>query len=105
MSGRVYGKRRREEVESDDDDSDLDEEEREAMKAFKREGFNEDMEKKEQERKDKVHVVCGKRAGASALAVSHSSHSSHFLPLLSLSHSTFNLSTINLERCTVLQFK
>jgi len=56
MSGRTYGKRRREEPESDenDDDSDLDEEEREAMKAFKREGFNEALQQTEESRKKKV---------------------------------------------------
>merc|ERR1712023_314123 len=54
MSGRAYGKRRRPEPESDDDD--LDEDEGEAMRAFKEEGFNEDIVKEEELRKKKVEA-------------------------------------------------
>jgi len=53
MSGRTYGKRAREEPESDID-SDMDEDEKEAMRAFKNEGFNENITKEEEERKKKV---------------------------------------------------
>lgn len=49
--GRSYGKRRRPEPESDDD---LDEEEKEALRAFEEEGFNNDLVEKEAQRKKKV---------------------------------------------------
>ena len=59
----TYRSKRRREEPSEDEDSDLDEEEKEAMRAFKQEGFNEDMEKVEAERKKKVScctvwIVC-----------------------------------------------
>jgi len=50
----VYKRRREEPVPESDDDSELDEDEKEALEAFKNEGFNKDIEDKEAKRLKKV---------------------------------------------------